>query len=94
MSPSSSLLPPRGQQPVVAEGRRFVCSQIKAEQLAVTKISERGKKQKKNWTTVWSELTSDQLTFYKQQQQPAANQVGEFSVPLCFDVLWFGRPQM
>uniref|UniRef100_H3CAJ7 Rho GTPase-activating protein 15 n=1 Tax=Tetraodon nigroviridis TaxID=99883 RepID=H3CAJ7_TETNG len=47
---------------------------IKAQQLAVTKICERGKKQKKNWTTVWSELTSDQLTFYKQQQQTASNQ--------------------
>lgn len=55
--------------------RLFPWFQIKAEQLTVTKISEKGKKQKKNWTTVWSELTSDQLTFYKQQQQTATNQV-------------------
>lgn len=33
----------------------------------MTKISARGKKQKKNWTAVWSELTPEQLTFYKQQ---------------------------
>lgn len=67
----------------------FLLFQIKADQLAVTKISERGKKQKKNWTTVWSELTSEQLTFYKQQQQTATNQVLQFCLPLSFDVLWF-----
>ncbi|XP_029693079.1 rho GTPase-activating protein 15 [Takifugu rubripes] len=47
---------------------------LKAEPLTVTKISERGKKQKKNWTMVWSELTSDQLIFYKQQQPTATDQ--------------------
>lgn len=92
MSPTPPLLPPPEGLRVAGVGpvptRLFPCFQIKAEQLAVTKISERGKKQKKNWTTVWSELTSDQLTFYK-QQQTAANQVVEFSLPLSFDVLWF-----
>lgn len=53
----------------------FLWFQLKSEHLTVTKISERGKKQKKNWTMVWSELTSDQLTFYKHQPQTAANQV-------------------
>lgn len=52
-----------------------MCFQLKGEPLTVTKISERGKKQKKNWTMVWSELTSDQLIFYKQQQPTATDQV-------------------
>nr|XP_043875604.1 rho GTPase-activating protein 15 [Solea senegalensis] len=42
------------------------------EQLNVTKISERGKKQRKNWTLMWSVLKSDQLLFYKDRQQITA----------------------
>lgn len=43
--------------------------QLKGEHLNVAKISENGKKQRKNWTVMWSVLTSDQLLFYKEGQQ-------------------------
>ncbi|TKS66709.1 Rho GTPase-activating protein 15 [Collichthys lucidus] len=43
--------------------------QLKGEHLNVAKISEGGKKQRKNWTLMWTVLTSDQLLFYKERQQ-------------------------
>ncbi|XP_068457623.1 rho GTPase-activating protein 15 [Clinocottus analis] len=43
--------------------------ELKGEHLNVAKISESGKKQRKNWTFMWSVLTSDQLLFYKEKQE-------------------------
>uniref|UniRef100_A0A671TTG8 Rho GTPase-activating protein 15 n=1 Tax=Sparus aurata TaxID=8175 RepID=A0A671TTG8_SPAAU len=44
---------------------------VKGEHLNVAKISDGGKKQRKNWTQMWSVLTSDQLLLYKERQQEA-----------------------
>uniref|UniRef100_A0A8P4G1P0 Rho GTPase-activating protein 15 n=1 Tax=Dicentrarchus labrax TaxID=13489 RepID=A0A8P4G1P0_DICLA len=48
--------------------------QLKGEHLNVAKISESGKKQRKNWTLMWSILTSDQLLLYKERQQETSQQ--------------------
>uniref|UniRef100_A0A671TVA1 Rho GTPase-activating protein 15 n=1 Tax=Sparus aurata TaxID=8175 RepID=A0A671TVA1_SPAAU len=45
---------------------------VKGEHLNVAKISDGGKKQRKNWTQMWSVLTSDQLLLYKERQQEAS----------------------
>lgn len=45
---------------------------LTGELVNVAKISESGKKQRKNWTLMWIVLTSDQLLFYKETQQAAA----------------------
>uniref|UniRef100_A0A4W6C4G8 PH domain-containing protein n=1 Tax=Lates calcarifer TaxID=8187 RepID=A0A4W6C4G8_LATCA len=57
--------------------------ELKGEQLNVAKISESGKKQRKNWTSMWTVLTSDQLLFYKDKQQETG-QVHSFSLYLCW----------
>ncbi|KAM4558616.1 rho GTPase-activating protein 15 [Odontesthes bonariensis] len=44
---------------------------LKGEHLNVAKISEGGKKQRKNWASMWTVLTSDQLLFYKEKQETA-----------------------
>ncbi|KAM9709895.1 rho GTPase-activating protein 15 isoform 3-T3 [Menidia menidia] len=44
---------------------------IKGEHLNVAKISDGGKKQRKNWASMWTVLTSDQLLFYKDKQESA-----------------------
>ncbi|KAJ3591511.1 hypothetical protein NHX12_006645, partial [Muraenolepis orangiensis] len=41
------------------------------EYLNKAKISEGGKKQRKNWTSTWVVLNADQLTFYKESKQEA-----------------------
>ena len=56
-----------------------VCVQVKGEHLNVAKISDGGKKQRKNWTQMWSVLTSDQLLLYKERQQEAS-QVWKLSI--------------
>lgn len=47
------------------------CSQgdLKGEHLNVAKISENGKKQRKNWTSMWTVLTTDELLLYKDKQE-------------------------
>ncbi|KAM6955988.1 rho GTPase-activating protein 15 [Lycodopsis pacificus] len=50
--------------------------ELKGEHLNVAKISESGKKQRKNWTFMWSVLTSDQLLFYKERQQETSLKPG------------------
>ncbi|XP_018518564.1 rho GTPase-activating protein 15 [Lates calcarifer] len=50
--------------------------ELKGEQLNVAKISESGKKQRKNWTSMWTVLTSDQLLFYKDKQQETGQKSG------------------
>ncbi|XP_037345101.2 rho GTPase-activating protein 15 [Pungitius pungitius] len=45
------------------------CVELKGEHLNVAKISQSGKKQRKNWTAMWSVLTSGQLRFYKEKQE-------------------------
>ncbi|KAK2840499.1 hypothetical protein Q5P01_014239 [Channa striata] len=50
--------------------------ELKGENLNVAKISDSGKKQKKNWTSMWTVLTSDQLLFYKDRQQEASLKPG------------------
>lgn len=49
----------------------FVCFQVdlKGEIMNMAKISDSGKKQRKNWSSVWTVLTSDQLMFYKDKQE-------------------------
>lgn len=48
-----------------------VCVQVEleGEHLNVAKISQSGKKQRKNWNVMWSVLTSGQLRFYKEKQE-------------------------
>ncbi|XP_040914006.1 rho GTPase-activating protein 15 [Toxotes jaculatrix] len=50
--------------------------ELKGEHLNVAKISDSGKKQRKNWTSMWTMLTSDQLLFYKDKQQETALKPG------------------
>ncbi|KAM4551889.1 rho GTPase-activating protein 15-like [Odontesthes bonariensis] len=44
---------------------------LKGEHLNVAKISEGCKQQRKNWASMWTVLTSDQLLFYKEKQETA-----------------------
>ncbi|XP_045911046.1 rho GTPase-activating protein 15 isoform X2 [Micropterus dolomieu] len=62
---------------------------LKGEHLNVAKISESGKKQRKNWTLMWTVLTSDQLLFYKERQQETSQKPGSKTdvVPLCGAVI-------
>nr|XP_046259613.1 rho GTPase-activating protein 15 [Scatophagus argus] len=62
---------------------------LKGEHLNVAKISEGGKKQRKNWTQMWSVLTSDQLLFYKEMQQGSSQKPGSKTdvVQLCGAVI-------
>ncbi|XP_035532413.1 rho GTPase-activating protein 15 [Morone saxatilis] len=59
--------------------------QLKGEHLNVAKISESGKKHRKNWTLMWSVLTSDQLLLYKERQQETSQKPGSKTdvVQLC-----------
>ncbi|KAF3843870.1 hypothetical protein F7725_002719 [Dissostichus mawsoni] len=50
--------------------------ELKGDLLNVAKISDGGKKQRKNWTGMWSELTSDQLLLHKERQQEAGMKAG------------------
>lgn len=43
------------------------CLQLKGEHLNMTRILEGGRKMRKNWTSVWSILTSEQLLLYKEE---------------------------
>ncbi|XP_038575878.1 rho GTPase-activating protein 15 isoform X2 [Micropterus salmoides] len=62
---------------------------LKGEHMNVAKISESGKKQRKNWTLMWTVLTSDQLLFYKERQQETSQKPGSKTdvVPLCGAVI-------
>lgn len=62
---------------------------LKGEHLNVAKISEGGKKQRKNWTQMWTVLTSDQLLLYKEKQQEVAQKAGSKTdvVSLCGAVI-------
>ncbi|XP_030643035.1 rho GTPase-activating protein 15 [Chanos chanos] len=44
---------------------------LKGEYLNKAKVAEGGKKQRKNWTSTWVVLGSDQLLFYKESKQEA-----------------------
>lgn len=44
---------------------------MKGEYLNKAKISDGGKKLRKNWTTVWVVLDSEQLLLYKESKQEA-----------------------
>ncbi|XP_059198381.1 rho GTPase-activating protein 15 [Centropristis striata] len=50
--------------------------ELKGEHLNVAKISDCGKKQRKNWTLMWSVLTTDQLLLYKEKQQETGPKPG------------------
>ncbi|XP_053184210.1 rho GTPase-activating protein 15 isoform X2 [Scomber japonicus] len=50
--------------------------ELKGENLNMAKISDGGKKQRKNWTLFWTVLTSDQLLFYKDKQQESSQKAG------------------
>ncbi|CAK6974021.1 rho GTPase-activating protein 15 isoform X2 [Scomber scombrus] len=50
--------------------------ELKGENMNMAKISDSGKKQRKNWTLFWTVLTSDQLLFYKDKQQESAQKAG------------------
>uniref|UniRef100_A0A3B4WN96 Rho GTPase activating protein 15 n=1 Tax=Seriola lalandi dorsalis TaxID=1841481 RepID=A0A3B4WN96_SERLL len=59
--------------------------ELKGEHLNVAKISDSGKKQRKNWTSMWTVLTLDQLLFNKDRQQESAQKPGSKTdvVQLC-----------
>ncbi|XP_072253711.1 rho GTPase-activating protein 15 [Leuresthes tenuis] len=63
----------QSQHSVVVAGADTVepLGDLKGEHLNVAKISEGGKKQRKNWALMWTVLTSDQLLFYKDKQETA-----------------------
>ncbi|XP_070832130.1 rho GTPase-activating protein 15 [Chaetodon trifascialis] len=63
--------------------------ELKGEHLNVAKISDSGKKQRKNWSLMWSVLTSDQLLFYKERQQETSQKPGSKTdvVHLCGAVI-------
>ena len=45
--------------------------ELQGEYLNKAKISDGGKKQRKNWTSTWVVLDADQLTFHKESKQEA-----------------------
>ncbi|KAM9343057.1 rho GTPase-activating protein 15 isoform 2-T2 [Pholidichthys leucotaenia] len=51
--------------------------ELKGETLNMAKISENGKKQRKNWSPMWTMLTSDQLLFYKDKQDTGQRSGGK-----------------
>ncbi|XP_008284173.1 rho GTPase-activating protein 15 isoform X2 [Stegastes partitus] len=58
------------------------------EHLNVAKISESGKKQRKNWALMWTVLTSDQLLLYKDKQDTSQKPGGKTDVvQLCGAVI-------
>ncbi|XP_022064915.2 rho GTPase-activating protein 15 isoform X2 [Acanthochromis polyacanthus] len=58
------------------------------EHLNVAKISESGKKQRKNWALMWTVLTSDQLLLYKDKQETSQKPGGKTDVvQLCGAVI-------
>ncbi|XP_035995501.1 rho GTPase-activating protein 15 [Fundulus heteroclitus] len=61
---------------------------IKGEHLNVAKISENGKKQRKNWTSMWTVLTTDELLLYKDKQETGVKTGGKTDVvQLCGAVI-------
>ncbi|CAI5657022.1 rho GTPase-activating protein 15 [Oreochromis niloticus] len=61
---------------------------LKGEIMNMAKISESGKKQRKNWSSVWTVLTSDQLMFYKDKQETGLKPGGKADVlQLCGAVI-------
>uniref|UniRef100_A0A8D3B212 Rho GTPase-activating protein 15 n=1 Tax=Scophthalmus maximus TaxID=52904 RepID=A0A8D3B212_SCOMX len=64
-------------------------AEVKGQHVNVTKISESGKKQRKNWTWMWTELNSEQLLVYKERQQETGPKAGGKTdvVPLCGAVI-------
>ncbi|XP_028249112.1 rho GTPase-activating protein 15 [Parambassis ranga] len=61
---------------------------FKGEHLNVAKISDSGKKLRKNWTSLWTVLTSDQLFFYKDKQESGLKPGGKTDiVQLCGAVI-------
>ncbi|XP_063354528.1 rho GTPase-activating protein 15 isoform X2 [Pelmatolapia mariae] len=61
---------------------------LKGEIMNMAKISESGKKQRKNWSSVWTVLTSDQLMFYKDKQETGQKPGGKADVlQLCGAVI-------
>ncbi|KAM9346791.1 rho GTPase-activating protein 15 [Symphorus nematophorus] len=59
--------------------------ELTGEHLNVAKICDCGKKQRKNWSLMWSVLTGDQLLLYKERQQDSTQKSGGKTdvVPLC-----------
>ncbi|MEQ2284447.1 hypothetical protein AMECASPLE_021734 [Ameca splendens] len=61
---------------------------LKGEHLNVAKISENGKKQRKNWTSMWTVLTTDELLLYKDKQETGVKTGGKTDVvQLCGAVI-------
>ncbi|XP_015240207.1 PREDICTED: rho GTPase-activating protein 15 [Cyprinodon variegatus] len=61
---------------------------LKGEHLNVAKISENGKKQRKNWTSMWTVLTTDELLLYKDKQETGVKPGGKTDVvQLCGAVI-------
>uniref|UniRef100_A0AAQ5YH51 Rho GTPase-activating protein 15 n=1 Tax=Amphiprion ocellaris TaxID=80972 RepID=A0AAQ5YH51_AMPOC len=62
------------------------------EHLNVAKISESGKKQRKNWALMWTVLTSDQLLLYKDKQETSQKPGGKTDVvQLCGAVIEWAK---
>ncbi|KAM4731307.1 rho GTPase-activating protein 15 [Anableps anableps] len=53
---------------------------LKGEHLNVAKISDNGKKQRKNWTSMWTVLTTDELLLYKDKQETGVKPGGKTDV--------------
>uniref|UniRef100_A0A3Q3K6R2 Rho GTPase-activating protein 15 n=1 Tax=Monopterus albus TaxID=43700 RepID=A0A3Q3K6R2_MONAL len=93
LSQSKSMVLPEvdlSQKPISRHRRNqsqhnVVIVELKGEHLNVAKISESGKKQRKNWTLMWTVLTSDQLLFYKDRPQETGMKPGSKTdvVQLC-----------
>ncbi|XP_063743950.1 rho GTPase-activating protein 15 isoform X2 [Eleginops maclovinus] len=66
----------QSQHNVLGVGGAEPPGEMKGDLLNVAKISDSGKKQRKNWTGMWSELTSDQLLLHKEKQQEAVMKAG------------------
>ncbi|KAM6934675.1 rho GTPase-activating protein 15 [Xenentodon cancila] len=63
-------------------------AELKGEHLNVAKISEGGKKQRKNWSSIWTVLTSDQLLLHKDKQETGLKPGGKTDVvQLCGSVI-------
>ncbi|XP_054908769.1 rho GTPase-activating protein 15 [Poeciliopsis prolifica] len=61
---------------------------LKGEHLNVAKISDNGKKQRKNWTSMWTVLTTDELLLYKDKQETGVKPGGKTDVvKLCGAVI-------
>uniref|UniRef100_A0A8C5B6P1 Rho GTPase-activating protein 15 n=1 Tax=Gadus morhua TaxID=8049 RepID=A0A8C5B6P1_GADMO len=61
----------QSQHGIAGAGAMGTSVELQGEYLNKAKISDGGKKHRKNWTSTWVVLDADQLTFYKESKQEA-----------------------